>query len=79
MKNAVAIAEGRDSIFFQTAKIDKSKTSSILDNMIPCLSRLPSIFPGAPLKFNGMPGNIHGKLTALWLLQCLVIYPVVML
>ena len=30
------------------------------------LSRLPWIFPGAPLKFNGAPGNIQGNLTALF-------------
>ena len=29
------------------------------------LSRLPWIFPGAPLKFTGVPGNIQGNLTTL--------------
>ena len=29
------------------------------------LSNLPWIFPGAPLKFDGAPGNIQGNLTAL--------------
>ena len=34
---------------------------------MPYLSSLPWIFPEAPLKFNGDPGNIQGSLTAL---QC---------
>ena len=34
--------------------------------LVPYLSRLPWIFPGAPLKFNGAPGNIQGKATGLW-------------
>ena len=28
-------------------------------------AKLPWIFPGAPLHFNGAPGNIQGNLTAM--------------
>ena len=34
-------------------------------NSLAQLSKLPLIFPGAPLKINGTPGNIQGNLTAL--------------
>ena len=36
-------------------------TVEFLGNPIPV--KLPWIFPGAPLNFNGAPGNIQGNLT----------------
>ena len=39
------------------------------------LSRLPWIFPGAPLNFNGAPGNIQGNLTGMFIAISIIMGP----
>ena len=54
------------SIYFtHTCWICLRKHKCIATCSITYLSKLPWIFPGAPLEINGAPGNIQGNLTGM--------------
>ena len=62
----ILIFETSDLIHFMFNPSSAGPTHIHETNISQLLVHLPRIFPGAPLKINGSPGNIQGNLTGMW-------------